>query len=236
MDRYDALDVLKWFDDYHDSVVEAKQKRNATVPVKQRKYPTKLDRIAEHDLCDAMLMALQDAENQMLSADHVPGTSAISFAIDPGYNNLALCGLELLELRPSTGPPRMRADGTEGIRAPDLIFRILDWRLIDLDGETGRDIPFGIKAWLPPESCAARMREPCNKRIGDYFTARSAKVERDDDKRVQRNTKAREARKRLREGKQPDLVPIDGDTEEPPAKRARVLIDLVDEAEMDLSE
>ena len=78
----------------------------------------------EHDLCDAFLLALQSAVDVQTGTQPLIGVVRV-VGVDPGTRNLAVCLLEVSGLQPVPPQP----DGTP--RAPDPLFRVLYWALID---------------------------------------------------------------------------------------------------------
>jgi hypothetical protein len=156
------------------------------------------------DLCDAFLLALQAA------VQRAPLGLPLRLAgFDIGPRNFAFCLLELVALR-----PRAPSADTGEWRAPDPVFRLLDWGLYDLvDG--GR----AVARYTVPRAADAPLLARCHEDIGDLFRKSLAlQAERQHAAKARTRERARATRKRKR----------DEAREDAPAKKPRVIhLDLV---------
>ena len=161
------------------------------------------ERENEHDLCDALLLALQEGDNILRAAPTLGSVRVLG--IDPGTRNLGVCVLEV------TGhvSQKTRSDGTPS--APLPLFRIHDWMLIDLLPEMhpSADTPFVVKIALPAATAVLRPS-------ADVGALLSLQYDREQAARKRRNAKAKERRAAL---KTLETTDVDGTLQEASRKR-----------------
>jgi hypothetical protein len=142
------------------------------------------------DLCDAFLIALQAAIVTMTSTtaeERLPMPLRLA-GFDIGSRNFAFCLLELCALRERPPSP----DGTW--RAPDPVFRLLDWGLYDLV-ENG----VAVARHVVVAADQAPLRERVHEDIGDFFRA-SITLQAERQKAARKRASETRKRKRAEEG------------------------------------
>ncbi len=148
----------------------------------------------DHDMADSVLLALQDAEDDLRAGKPAP---VIKIGIDPGTRNISVCVLALDALVDDRWP----------------VFRILDWMLIDMMPDNDpMEAGLVVKVSLPLGTGGLTLSPPAD--VAALATGLSLKVDREEEARVRRNRKAKERRDAARAG-------TGG---EPKKKKSRVII------------